>query len=229
VAVVLCFVLFVFLGIWQLQRAEVKRHVLTQYKARQQAAPLRLKNLSMTAIDSSLQYAPLQAQGYFNNQQQFLWDNKFYQHQVGYEVITPLRTLPTGKILLVDRGWIARSASRADLPKIVSIKRKVLLQGLIYLPSAKTFVLNNRQDNPGDWPRLIQKVDFAQIAKQLGAPVYPFLLRLRQKQGISFASNWTPVIMGPQRHMGYAVQWFALAIAAIVIFVIVNVERNDRE
>jgi cytochrome oxidase assembly protein ShyY1 len=34
---------------------------------------------------------------------------------------------------------------------------------------------------------------------------------------------------GPARHLGYAFQWFALAIAAVVIFIALNLRRRPTE
>ena len=42
-----------------------------------------------------------------------------------------------------------------------------------------------------------------------------------------FERVWRPVRgIGPQRHRGYAFQWFSLALALLVIYVVVNTRRH---
>ena len=40
-----------------------------------------------------------------------------------------------------------------------------------------------------------------------------------------FARNWSPGEFPPVRHIGYAVQWFGLALALAVIYVVTNVRK----
>jgi cytochrome oxidase assembly protein ShyY1 len=41
-----------------------------------------------------------------------------------------------------------------------------------------------------------------------------------------FQYNWQPINMKPEKHLGYAFQWFALAFVLIIIFIVVNTQRN---
>ncbi|MGD2032747.1 MAG: SURF1 family protein, partial [Gammaproteobacteria bacterium] len=45
-----------------------------------------------------------------------------------------------------------------------------------------------------------------------------------------YLRNWAPTEFGPERHYGYALQWFALAATLVIIYVVLNVKRsgNDR-
>jgi len=221
-------VFFIVLGFWQIDRAQQKRDLLKTYASQAHAKPALLT--ATTKIDHDMQYSTLKVVGYYDNQHQFLLDNKFDHHRLGFEVITPVRVtnsntlLLSDKILLVNRGWIARGKTRKDLPTIATPKDKLTLHGIVYFPKNNTFVLNDKQDNPDNWPRILQKLDLSAISKILAKPVYPFILRLNKNQQGSFSTNWRPVIMKPQKHLGYAVQWFGLAIAALVLLVIVNLE-----
>jgi surfeit locus 1 family protein len=44
-----------------------------------------------------------------------------------------------------------------------------------------------------------------------------------------YVRNWTAPGFPPMRHIGYAVQWFGLALALLVIYVVTNVRRAVRE
>jgi surfeit locus 1 family protein len=41
-----------------------------------------------------------------------------------------------------------------------------------------------------------------------------------------YARHWAPPGFPPIRHIGYAVQWFALAAALLVIYLIMNIKRT---
>ena len=52
------------------------------------------------------------------------------------------------------------------------------------------------------------------------------LLDASQAEG--FERNWQArTNFGPQRHIGYAVQWFAFAFAAVVIYLLLSFKRVD--
>jgi surfeit locus 1 family protein len=41
-----------------------------------------------------------------------------------------------------------------------------------------------------------------------------------------YVRNWAPPGFPPMRHIGYAVQWFALALTLFVIYVVTNLRRD---
>lgn len=56
------------------------------------------------------------------------------------------------------------------------------------------------------------------IQKQLGKPLLPFVLRLAPDVDAGYAREWElRTGLTPERHVGYAVQWFALALALLVL------------
>jgi surfeit locus 1 family protein len=54
---------------------------------------------------------------------------------------------------------------------------------------------------------------------------------LNAQETSSFVRDWQPVVMAPEKHLAYAAQWFLLAFAALVIFVIAQrnkLKRNEK-
>ncbi len=72
--------------------------------------------------------------GKFDNEQQFLLDNRIYQDRVGYEVITPVKVAGLKKRVLVDRGWIESPPTRQILPVITSVFGSQIINGIIRIP-----------------------------------------------------------------------------------------------
>ena len=58
----------------------------------------------------------------------------------------------------------------------------------------------------------------------------PLTLVLDEGQSGGLQYDWAPsTVMGPERHLGYAVQWLALAVALLIIYVGVNTRRIELE
>ena len=93
---------FIYLGLWQLNRAKVKQNLLAAYEMR-----INLPALSAQSFDlkKDLRYYRLTLTGHFDNQHTFLLDNKIFHQQLGYEVYTPFIT-PGLSPILIDRGFI---------------------------------------------------------------------------------------------------------------------------
>lgn len=213
------------LGFWQLYRAEVKRNLFIEFAARAKAKPL-------TALPNKanprLQFHPVFLKGHYNNQHQFLLDNRIYNHHVGYDVLTPFAVAGTKIVLLVNRGWIPRGESRQTLPTLKHIPAYQRIKGVLKMPTKKGLVLSQQQENPNQWPSVIQKIILSQQQQQLGKSLYPYLILLSPKAPNGFTRTWKLVTISPAKHMGYAFQWFALALALLILYIVVNLKKEKR-
>ncbi len=223
IATLLLLPLLLALGNWQLHRAAQKKELQSAYAARNQIAPLQLNQL--TKLPADMQYYPVQMTGHFDNQQQFLLDNQFYQHQVGYYVITPFILAGSHKVVLLNRGWVTQGNNRQQLPVLTPVTGTVTLQGIIRPIDNKGFVLgNNIEDHV--WPKRIGKIDQATMSQLTGYEFYPFVVLLNGDQPHGFARAWEPINLNPAKHYGYAFQWFALAATLFIIYILVNTQRK---
>ena len=68
-----------------------------------------------------------------------------------------------------------------------------------------------------DWPRLINRVEARALWSELGRAGWPYELRLNPGPA-AYAVDWPIVAMGPEKHLGYAVQWFALGLALTLLY-----------
>ena len=101
---ILLLCLLVNLGFWQMRRAHAKEFLLERLAQRTQLAPVTLDQL--LSHGSDLADYPLQVTGRFLEQYSLLLDNRSHNGIAGYQVLTAFLT--EGRILLVNRGWIAR-------------------------------------------------------------------------------------------------------------------------
>ena len=209
------------LGFWQLDRAEQTRALLGTYN--EQSRTLIRIDPGRTSFEG-LQFQWAEVFGAYDGGHQFLLDNMTHDGHVGYHVLTPFRLRGSGVAVLVNRGWIPLGATRSVLPdaKVSDIPRQVV--GRIKLPGKETFMLGEEEQRKG-WPYRIQRIRIPELEKELGYPLLPVMLLLDEQQEDGFLREWRPVRYGPERNVGYAVQWFGLALALLIIYLVVNTRR----
>ena len=60
----------------------------------------------------------------------------------------------------------------------------------------------------------------------LGRPLFPYSVRLDAGQPGALRVDWEPINTQPEKHTGYAVQWFAMAIALVLFWVYSSLKRD---
>ncbi|MEZ5449929.1 MAG: SURF1 family protein [Thiolinea sp.] len=197
------------LGTWQLNRGLHKAAVVslltTELKEYQS-----LEEIPNDLI--KLDYSKATLSGEWLPEHFFLLDNRIYQGQPGYEVLTPFR-LHRGQVLLVNRGWISQAGMATK--QLPPLDPALLPQGTLYLPK-KGFTLGNAIQNAQDWPVKTLYLDLPALSADLQQPLAPLVLVLDGADGNSLTRIWKAVVVTPERHYAYAAQWFGLALVFIV-------------
>lgn len=161
--------------------------------------------------------------------QTLLLDNQYNQHQLGFHMISPVQIDGDGgKIVLVDRGWVAADPSRVHFPLINSKHLQKKISGLAYYPSDKGLVLGEIFEKKAKHVILVEKLDIQLISHFLQKPVYPFIIRLGELEANGFVRQWQSwqVSITPERHKAYALQWFLLALILLIIFIGLHRKRE---
>src|SRR6267378_246575 len=107
--------------------------------------------------------------GRLDGAHQFLLDNRTHGGRAGYEVLTPLRRAEAA-VLLIDRGWVPFSGTRARLPDIsLEAAAPVTLSGRIaQLPSPGLASGRAAPDARAAWPKLTSYPSVAELGAALG-------------------------------------------------------------
>jgi surfeit locus 1 family protein len=207
--------ILVSLGVWQLDRAQQKRLVETEYQTRQARSPMPLKEA--LAQKRGYPYLPVTASGRYDPAHQLLLDNQIREGRVGYRVLTPFQMAGMDRILLVDRGWVPMGLDRSILPPIPVDGGVRKIKGVLSPPPSPGLILGPAINGPGRWPQVIERVQPDTIGARLGATPLPDLLLLDPREADGYLREWRPPGLGVERHIGYAVQWFAMA--AVLLFI----------
>ena len=211
--------LFIRLGLWQLDRAEQKEALLAQYQVGQRSQI----ELTPQNADSLSRYQRIRVSGHFDPAHQILLDNMpSHTGQPGYRVLTPLQS--SAGWVLVDRGWLPLGASRAMLPDIsVAAAQRSLTGTIDALPRAGLQLADPPFDANASWPRVLSFPSQTVLEQQLGRKLIPGVLLLDASHRDGYERVWEAHLgFKPERHIGYAVQWFAMAGAVAIIFLLMG-------
>jgi len=215
--------LFVRAAFWQLSRAAENDALQAKFVAGQSSV------VELTAANAAglSQYQRVTARGHYDSAHQILLDSMpSAMGQPGYRVVTPFE-LEDGGWLLVDRGWHRPGATRSDIPDVtVAETARTVVGQLSALPRPGV-----RMAAPPSaetrWPRVMNYPEQATVERALNRELLPGLVLLDRDQPDGFGRAWQlRTDMGSERNLGYAVQWFAFAIVAIVLFVVMGLRRG---
>ena len=200
---------FVFLGIWQIERAANKEGLLQDFNSEQESPPTRLtsqsRNWSRVFVD-----------GVFDSSRQILIDNQIHNGKVGYKIFTPFR-FDDNKIVLVDRGWIGQGQSRSDLPQLNILEKKSRIIATVTSPEQG--VLAGSELLTNEWPRVSQSKAVEVIASAFNEPILDIVLVLDPGSSqITEFIQIKPFAITPVKHYGYAMQWFTMSIVLLGMF-----------
>jgi surfeit locus 1 family protein len=212
--------LLISLGTWQLQRRAWKLGIIERIETRIHHDPISLQ----AAIDGwrqshDIDYTRVRLTGRFLHEQ----ERHFYaivEGQAGWKIITPLRT-DSGDIVLVDRGFVpgplkdsaARQGAQAEgIATLTGLARASQPQGW-FTPA------NDAAANRWFWrdvPGLI-----ASLPPDLAPKAAPFIVEAEAEPQAG-AGEWpragVTILTIPNRHLEYALTWFALAATLLVVF-----------
>lgn len=213
-------VAFASLGRWQIARMHEKEALFAAYDS---GAAMTV-NLSLVPPGSG-RFQRVSAIGRYDSDHQFLLDNMTSGGRAGLQVLTPL-VIDEGRTVLVNRGWVPL-ARREDLPAVsVAANERIVSGRLSDFPRAGIELEAPPAPASAPWPRVVSYPRQEQLEQALGRPVYPGLLQLDTDQPDGFVREWRPSTFPPERHLGYAVTWFALAATVLVVYVFTNLRRR---
>ena len=212
-------ILLIKLGFWQLNRGYEKQQLEQQLQLRQTMPALTLQQFLNNDKVEELLGRQLSITVNPTSQPLIVLDNQVYQKQVGYLVFQLVSIAPDLPNLLIELGFTPANPDRSRLPQVIPLQQQKHLHGKLY----------HRLSNPVShqlYPELsspirIQNLNIPQLSEQLQQAILPVVL---QPEIVSFdikqrplSKPWNPIPMPANKHFGYAMQWFSMAIALLII------------
>jgi cytochrome oxidase assembly protein ShyY1 len=144
----------------------------------------------------------------------------------------PFRLEGRNEVLWVNRGWAPRNReNREILPSTDTPTGIVNIEGIVFAHPGKVYALGSEDSNVDiHKPRIAQNFDLEREGQLHGWSQAPFILRL-EETGVAdgLVREWAPLTTGVDRHYAYAFQWFALAFAGFVFWLIGGLRQYWRK
>ena len=228
-AAVIAIALFSWLGLWQLDRAGEKDRRRATFAARTSDVPILLNHrLSTmpTEIDPEWwRHRRVEVSGTVFGERQYLLDNRTRNAVAGYHVHVPMLVAGLDRVVLVNRGWVATGPRRERRPDVSPIPETLVVSGIVEYPR-ETLLLGDNGYAGSSWPKVVQRIDLEATERDIKRPLLPFVVLMDPALPHGFVREWTPYLgIGPERHRGYAIQWFSLAAAVAVVWFVVRFRR----
>ncbi|MBV9815185.1 MAG: SURF1 family protein [Alphaproteobacteria bacterium] len=210
------------LGVWQIERLFWKQDLIAQRQAALAATPIAVPKTLAEA--RGMEFRHVSDQGVFLNDKEIYLGATSEGGGQGYQILTPLLE-PEGRVVFVDRGYIPAELRDPARRAAGQITGTVRLEGLLRLPPAgkpNWFLPANRPDlNYWFWVDL----PAMSVADKLDR-VAPFYI---DADATPNPGGWpkggVTRLSLPNNHLQYAITWFSLAVALIVIYVLFH-RRN---
>jgi cytochrome oxidase assembly protein ShyY1 len=218
---------FASLGRWQAGRAVEKERMLAAADAvlaQKRAVPLAAADAAARAA----RYDWAAGAGRFLATPPILLDNQQHDGRVGMRAYAAFQPRD-GALLLVDLGWQAVGGDRAP-PKVEVPSGERELRGLLSPPPSSGIRMGAAMARQGT-AVLAVRLETAAAADMLGLPhLAPRVLRLDPALPIGYTRDLQLFAntLTPDRHRGYAVQWYGLAVTTLVIALVLTFRRSRR-
>ena len=206
---------FIWLGIWQIDRSQQKQQLQDEFYQQQQ-----LPAVNFVEANPSKQYQRINFSGTLDRNRYWLLDNQVEQGRQGYRVIVPFHpSTDTTKSILVDWQWVAAPPRREQLPDVSLPDGIQHFSGFIGGASRNPLLEFSSEPIVGEWPQRIISIDEQLMGFMLGTPLHAGVVKIGQ-----------PVLQlntSADKHRGYAVQWFSMAVVLLIALLIANSNLSE--
>ena len=215
--------LLITLGFWQLDRADEKRAIEDQIaNANANIAEL------ITDVDllSEKEYYHVHLQGSYIKDKQFIYDNQIVDQIPGYYVLTPFVLKGNSRAILINRGFIPWNGRRDQIADI-DIGAEITEVKVQISKPVKRIELKADQIKP-DFPVLIQALDMDEMSAIASLDFASIVGLLSPESENGFVRQWEPYTGSIERHIGYAIQWFLMALVLSIIGVRLALKQRKK-
>ena len=211
------------LGFWQLDRADQKRTI----EASIQKANTGVVELIVNQNELlNKEYYEVRLQGSYIGDKQFIYDNQIVDQASGYYVLTPFVLTGQSNAIMINRGFIPWNGRRDQLDDIAvdSAYREIKIQ--VSRPIKRIELKTS--DISNQFPVLIQAIDFDVIEEISSTSFVDVIGLLDPSSDDGFVRKWEPYTGSIEKHIGYAIQWFLMALVLGIIGIRIGLKQRKK-
>jgi len=226
-ATVIVVAIGVSLGQWQTRRGDEKEAIQAKMATRQSAPAMTLENAAGIDI-AEAEFRHVKLRGRFVPGWTTYLENRPYNGVPGFYVLMPFKIAGAGSAILVERGWAPRDANdRTRVPAVPTPADEIEIEGVIRGDAGHLLQLGAAEaPRPG---AIMQNLDIAAYARASQLPLAPFVVEQSGDFKDGLVRDWPAPSLGIERHRGYAVQWYALALMAVIFFVVTGFRSGKKQ
>jgi len=218
---------FTWLGTWQLGRMHEKQAMLDA--AHEVLVKRDPRPLSLAAEPARLRdYDWAGGEGIFADGAAVLLDNQQHAGRTGVRAYRVFLPSASGSApLLVELGWLPLQGDRR-MPHVARPQGELRVEGLLAPPPAHG-IASAPAVPQSDGALLAMSLDTSNLQQTLAQPrLAPRVLRLDPANPLGYARDLDvlPNTLPPERHLGYAVQWFGLALAVLATALVLTFRKT---
>ena len=217
------FAFLVSLGFWQLDRADEKRGIEASIKLANTGSVELIKD---EEVLENKEYYEVRLQGKYLSDKQFIYDNQIVNQVSGYYVLTPYALEGQSKTILINRGFIPWNGRRDKLADIDIGQDAREIKVLISKPIKR---MELKPTEIGiQFPILIQSIDLQDMASLASVDFSSVIGLLDPSASNGFVRKWEPYTGSIEKHIGYAVQWFLMALVLAIIGIRIAIKQRKK-
>jgi surfeit locus 1 family protein len=211
------------LGTWQMQRLAWKEGIIRAFSERISADPLTGAPSGRPLEE--IEYRRVRLSGRYINDREMFLAGRTFNGRGGWAILTPFRT-DDGALVVVDRGWVPLDRKDPRTRPQSLIEGPTTVEGIIRRPNLRTYFTPENEPDKNLW----FSADVEAMARKADlGPVRPYLVEgLRQLIPGGFPVGGEIQVALRNDHLQYAITWYSLAIALVVIYVLFHL-KLERE
>ena len=213
--------LLIGLGVWQLKRLAWKEGLIAEIEARAKGAPITLQQaigLARTGKDPS--YYRVHVKGRFANDKERHLYALSTEGEPGWHVIAPFSTVE-GDLVLIDRGFVPDRLQDPSTRAAGQLEGEVDVTGLVRLPEAQGLFTPDNEPNANHWFwRDLSGMTFSMFPTATMDPAPFFLEAEKSDVPGGWPEGGQTRLELPNNHLQYAITWFLLAGAVVIIYLV---------
>jgi surfeit locus 1 family protein len=202
------------LGQWQQRRGDAKVALQRQWDAALAAPTRDVRAADLAALAGRLPMR-VRLRGTLEPPRQVWLDNRQHEGRPGVRALMALRLDGDGSRVVVDRGWAPRDpADRSRVPALPTPAGTTTIEGLALERPGRLLELGSAPATEQQLPALWQNFDYERFERAAGVPVARVVVQQTSALDDGLVRDMPRFDAGVERHRGYAVQWYALAVLA---------------
>ena len=219
-------VILLALGFWQLERLAWKTAINQQRQNAVVQPPKPIPQNHQLRVEDA--FHPVQAEGRFLHDKEMYLAARSKRGSIGYHLITPFVLADKSGVVLVNRGWIPSDYKNRQTRSTTDPEGQISIEGLLrFERQPNIFVPNN--DTADNFWFFIDIDAMAAYAAVMNVRI--FYIELFDSNGqhdddIYPLTNQSRVLL-PNDHFHYALFWFSLSLALLVIYVLSSLRKES--